>query len=395
MNRRRIALLVETSLGSGREILGGIGDYSQQVDCWQIYHEARDLHGGIPEWLEEWNGDGIIARVQTPEIVEYLKGFGLPVVDVLGILTDTGFPVVHVDDHAIAVQAGEHFIERGFTTFGYYGIAGENWSENRRDAFRKACEELGRVHVYERARGSGSGSPRAREELRQWLRELPKPTGIMVCSDQRALGLLEACREESIAVPERVAIASVDNDVTVCGLASPSLSSVRAGHRNVGFEAARLLDTLIDGNSAPEKRRLVPPRGLVVRGSSDTQAIHDRQVAEGLHYIHEHLSNSMTNTSIAKAAGISRTLFQRRFRKVMGRTIRTYLIERRVQLALSLIENTDMTLAAIADRTGFTHPEYMGSVMKAQLGMTPGQLRKGDSALDPAVSDFYGNSSDI
>ena len=395
MNRRRIALLVETSLGSGREILGGIGDYSQQVDRWQIYHEARDLHGGIPEWLEEWNGDGIIARVQTPAIVDYLKGFGLPVVDVLGILTGSGFPVVHVDDHAIAVKAGEHFIERGFTIFGYYGIAGENWSENRRDAFRATCEAFGRVYVHERARGSGSGSPRAREELRQWLRSLPKPVGIMVCSDQRALGLLEACREEGIAVPERVAIVSVDNDMTLCGLASPALSSVRAGHRSVGFEAARLLDTLIDGARAPAERTLVSSRGLVVRGSSDTQAIYDRHVAEGLHYIHEHLSSNLTNALIAKAAGISRTLFQRRFRKVMGKTIRSYVIEHRVQLALALLKKTDMTLAAIADRAGFTHAEYMGSVMKTQLGITPGRIRAGLRGGDPAVSDSYGNSSDI
>lgn len=374
--RRSVALLVETSLGSGREILRGIAEYAHQVDRWQIFHAARGLHDGIPAWMEGWRGDGIIARVQDAHTADALREFKLPVVDVLGVAEGTGMPLVHVDDRAIAAEVAEHFRDRDFENFGFYGIDGENWSERRRDGFRECCSGANSFHSYETRRGEGDGSERSRADLRAWLRDLPKPVALMVCSDQRGLAVLEACREEGISVPERVAIVSVDNDVLLCGISSPTLSSVRAGHGRVGFEAAKLLDGLMSGEQAPDDVILVPPTGVVARRSSDVVAIADAAVAEGLHHIRENLVASLTNDSIARAVGISRTAFQRRFREATGSTVREYLVGERLRRARSLILGTDMTLAEVAERAGFRHQEYMGSVFKERLGITPGSLRR-------------------
>ena len=374
-NRRGVALLVETSLGSGREILRGIADYAHQLAHWQIFHAARGLHDGIPDWMSHWQGDGIIARVQDRTIAEALKKTGIPVVDVLGVVENTGLPLVHVDDRAIAAQVAEHFIARDFKNFGFYGIADENWSVRRCEGFREHCRAADSFHAYETSRGEDDGSAHARGDLRKWLRNLPKPVALMVCSDQRGLTLLEACREEGIAVPERVAVVSVDNDVLLCGISSPRLSSVRAGHNRVGFESARLLDSLMAGAAPPKDVIHVPPVGIISRRSSEVTAITDAVVAEGLHYLHEHLASDMTNDTIARHAGISRTAFQRRFRESTGTTVREFLIKERLRRAQSLIVETDMPLADIATRTGFRHQEYMGFVFKERLGITPGSLR--------------------
>ncbi len=379
-NRLSVALLVETSLGSGREILRGICDYAHQIDRWQLFHAARGLHDGVPEWMEGWRGDGIIARVQDRQTADALLGFGRPVVDVLGVAEDCGIPLVHVDDHAIAAEVAEHFAGRDFKNFGFYGIAGENWSERRREGFRDCCHAPASFHVFETGRGEGDGSAGSRGELRKWLRSLPKPIALMVCSDQRGLAVVEACREEGIAVPERLAIVSVDNDELLCSISSPQLSSVRAGHRRVGFEAARILDSLMSGADAPVEVVQVPPTGVVARRSSDVVAITDAAVANGLHHIHENLAAALTNESVARSAGVSRTAFQRRFRDATGSTVREYLIAQRLRRAQRLIEETDMSLAAIAERSGFRHQEYMGSVFKERLGVTPGSLRKSSVA---------------
>ena len=381
-HRRSVALLVETSLGSGREILRGIAEYAHQVDRWQIFHAARGLHDGIPAWMEGWQGDGIIARIQDSSTADALRDFDVPVVDVLGVAEGTRLPLVHVDDRAIAAEIEEHFHAREFKNFGFYGISGENWSERRRDGFRECCRDATSFQTFETGRGEGDGSERSRADLRAWLRDLPKPIALMVCSDQRGLAVLEACREEGIAVPERVAIVSVDNDVLLCGISSPTLSSVRAGHRRVGFEAAKLLDGLMSGEAAPEGVVLVPPTGVVARRSSDVVAISDAAVAEGLHHIRENLAASLTNDSIARFVGISRTAFQRRFREATGSTVREYLVGERLRRAKSLIEGTDMILAEVAERAGFRHQEYMGSVFKERLGITPGSLRR---SKNPAV----------
>lgn len=130
--RPQVALLVETSLGSGRDILRGLACGVREFGPWALYHEPRSLEESVPHWLSLWKGDGIIARIQNEAIAEAVRATGLPTVDVLGVVDDAGFPIVHVDDAAIAHAAAEHLLERGFRHFGYFGIDGENWSERRR-----------------------------------------------------------------------------------------------------------------------------------------------------------------------------------------------------------------------------------------------------------------------
>jgi AraC-like DNA-binding protein len=47
-----------------------------------------------------------------------------------------------------------------------------------------------------------------------------------------------------------------------------------------------------------------------------------------------------------------------------------------------LIESTDLTLADIAEQVGFRHQEYMGTVFRQRLGITPASLRR--AALEEA-----------
>ncbi len=374
-DRKRVALIVETSLASGREILRGIARYAHEIDRWHLFHAARGLQEAVPGWLRGWDGDGVIARVHSEELVGALRDVEAPVVDVLGQVPRCGFPLVHVDDERIAFEAARHLRDRDFRSFAFFGIEGENWSERRREGFRQACGR--RTAILETPRGEAEASEKSVAQLRAWLRELPKPVGVMVASDQRGLLLLEACRSEGIAVPEQVAVVGVDNDVTLCDISSPPLTSIRAGHFRVGYEAARLLDGLMtDSVKEPKQPVFVPPTGVVIRGSSDTLAIDDPAVALGVRFLREHLSEPVTNDLVARAAGISRTLFQQRFREAMGKTVREYLTEQRLRRAKGLIENSDLTLADIAQRCGFKHQEYLGDVFRKHFGITPGRLRK-------------------
>lgn len=380
--RRRVALLVETSLGSGREILKGIARYSRQNANWQLFHGAGGLAEAVPDWLEEWEGDAVIARIQNRETRERLEKLDIPVVDVLGV-SENPFPLVHVDDVAIATLAARHFLDRDFQHFAFCGIESENWSERRGRAFREAARDCLSFHEFHSPRIRDSRTPREFQRLQAWLRDLPKPTAMMVCSDQRGLELLEACLSESISVPEEIAVVGVDNDLALCEISDPPLSSIRGGHFNVGFEAARLVEHLLNGGSAPRGPLLVPPNGLVERESSRVRAIDDPVVAHGVHYIRRNLADSLTNDAIARAVGISRTLFQQRFRAAMQKSIREFILERRVERALLLIESTDLPFAEIADRSGFRHQEYLGQVIKKATGKTPGTLRREASMKSP------------
>lgn len=376
-----MALLVETSLGSGRDILRGIAEYARQRRDWSLYHEPRSLEDSAPDWLSRWEGDGIIARIQTPELAEAVRRTGLPVVDVLGVLPEAGFPIVHVDDGAIAAAAADHLYERGFRKFGFFGIKDENWSERRRDALDSYLRDRGcGLEVYEAARDElrSIAWENLEDTFAQWIADLPKPVGVVVCSDQRGPDFLEACRRAGVAVPDEVAVVGVDNDEPLCEVCQPPLSSVWPDHRTVGMRAAELLDSLMAGRAASVEPVLIPPRSVVVRRSTEVLAVDDRNVAKALRVIREHGTEDISVDQIVRESGVSRSVLQRRFRSVLGNTIHGEILNCRLRYACHLLVESDLSMMEVAERSGFKHQEYMGAVFKARLRVTPGQYRKGN-----------------
>lgn len=377
IHRPHVALLVETSLASGRDILRGIARYVREHKPWALYHEPRSLEDSVPRWLRAWNGDGVIARIQNRSMAAAVKATGLPVVDVLGVVAEERFPLVHVDDRAIATAAAGHLRERGFRHFAYFGIEGENWSERRRDAFKAAVRSAGfDFRACELPRAAADSWEAIEDDLAAWIDALPKPVGVMVCSDQRGPLVLEACRRAGAEVPDEVAVVGVDNDVPLCEVCNPPLSSVQPGHEEVGYQSAALLARLMGGAAKPRKAILVAPQAIVTRQSSEVLAIEDRSVAAALRVIREHEGRGISVESLARQAGLSRSVFQRRFRNALRRSVHQEIIDARVRRAQSLLAETDLPLAEVAERAGFKHQEYLGAVLKARVGFSPAQFRK-------------------
>ena len=377
-SRKRVALLVYTSFEPGRETLGGIAKFAYEFDNWRLLHVPEGDPIAISEWLRDSGADGIIARVGDDAVARTLRATGLPVVDVNRSVPNTGIPQVDANDEEITALVSEHFFHRGFHHIGFYPHEkrAQGWSQRRCELLQEQCAGRATFHVFKMPINQPRGSKAARRAVRTWIRALPKPVGIMVARDDGGLMVLDACREEKLLVPEQVAVVGVDNDRPLCDLSMPPLSSVRLNHRMVGYEAARLLDKMMAGIKSPRDPLLVPPIGLVTRRSSNTHAISDSAVALGIHLIHENLSNCrLGNDDLAREAGISRSLFQRRFREETGKTIRDYLIEVRLNKAKALLENSDLSLVEISDLVGFSRQSYLGHVFKKHLGITPGSLR--------------------
>jgi LacI family transcriptional regulator len=80
-----------------------------------------------------------------------------------------------------------------------------------------------------------------------------------------AIGLLYACREAGMRVPEDLAIAGFD-DIPIVRFITPSLTSVRSDRELGTCAAQRLLDVL-GGKPAGRPRKVVLPTTLVVRDS--------------------------------------------------------------------------------------------------------------------------------
>ncbi|MGK0185375.1 MAG: LacI family transcriptional regulator [Verrucomicrobiales bacterium] len=376
--RKRVALLVYTSFEPGRETLRGIGKFAHEIDSWRLLHVPGNYNDPIPKWLHESEVDGIIARVSDVTMARALSALKLPIVDANRAVGNVNIPQVDADDERISALVAEHFFNRGFAHLAFYPHANEceGWSQRRCKFLRCLCAGRATFHVYHGRDDHQEGTKSARDDVRAWVRNLPKPIGIMLARDDGGFVVLDACREENLLVPEQVAVVGVDNDQPLCDLVTPPLSSVRLDHLEVGYQAARLLDQLMSGTKPPCDPLLVSPVEIVTRRSSDTHAISDTAVALGVHLIHENLANSkLTNDDLAHAAGMSRSLFQRRFRKETGKSIHDYLIEARLKKAKALLKNSNLGLAEISNLVGFGRQGYMGYVFKSQLGITPASYR--------------------
>ncbi len=376
--RPQVALIVETSLASGRDILSGVARYVREHGPWAIYHEPRSLEEMVPRWLKSWKGDGIVARIQNRQIAKAVAAVGLPTVDVLGVVPDCGFPLVHVDDAAIGRSGADHLLERGFRHFGFLSIGRENWSQLRAAAFAArvaaggcTCDTL---QIARRTAKSGSWE-RYEAELAQWVGNLPKPAGVMIASDQLGTAVLEACRRAGVHVPDDVGVIGVDNDEPLCLVSDPPLSSIWPNHAQVGYEAARLLDAMLRGQPPPKSPIYLSPGHIVTRLSTTTLAVEDRVVAAAARFIREHASDGINVEDVVREAAVCRSVLQRRFKDVFRRTIHDEIVTARLGRAKELLRDTDLPLALIAEKSGFRHQEYMGAVFKQRLSTTPARYR--------------------
>ena len=375
---RSVALLIETSKTYGRGLLRGISRYVHTHRPWSIFLEERGLDDPLPPWFRGWRGDGIILRSATIGVARAVRRRRVPAV-YLGELRDTGLPMLHSDDRAIARQAAEHLLERGFELFAYVGLHGVVWSDERLKHFTDRLREAGHdCDVYEfRPADAEQRAWLSREkELSQWLRSLPKPAALMACYDVMGVRVLDACREARIAVPEQLAVIGADNDPLLCTLATPPLTSVAHNLDRIGYEAAALLDRLMDGGNPPEDVSLIDPSGVVRRQSTDVLAIPDEKVAAALRYIREHACDGIDVDDVVHRVGMHRATLKRRFEKLLGRSPKAEIMRLQLDRVKQLLRETDFTLRRIADLAGFQHAEYMSVLFKRKEGKTPGEYRR-------------------
>ena len=410
MSRRSVALLIETSNGHGRGLLDGVVAYVKELADWSVFLTEQERGAVPPNWLKNWRGDGIIARIETDDIADQLRGLHVPIVDLSATRHVKGIPWTSTDDSAIAALGVQHFMDRGFHNLAYCGDPGFAWSNLRRDRYREltlAAErkffEYQSTHRYDPL----FDWEQEKTRLGHWLTTLPRPVAIMACYDFQAQQVLDACRQSRIAVPESVAVLGVDDDRLICELAEPSLSSIIQDTHATGYEAARLLDEMMDAqikashsqhpsnnhpsspssnhprgktlskkNTTTDPPLLTKPLGIMVRESTDTLAIDDHQISEALQYIRRHAHANIRVADVLKTLSLSRRSLEHRFKKLVGRTPHEEIQRVRLNSVKRLLSETELSIAAIAERSGYEHGEYMTAVFRRVTGLTPTEYRR-------------------
>ncbi len=373
-----VALLIETSRSYGRGVLRGVRDYLAEHRPWSVYLEPRALDSAGPPWLRGWKGDGVLTRTATKSTAALVRAARVPTVELRSARLMPGVPWVGVDNRALGRLVAAHLLDRGFRQLAVYALDGEPFFAERCDDFAAAARDAGRPCAVYRAGAWGERPAdweRHQAALARWVQGLPKPAGVMACTDQLGFWLLDACRRAGVTVPDEVAVVGVEDEESLCAMAGPPLSSVRLPTERVGYEAAAILDRLMAGKKPPRGPVLFPPVQVVVRQSSDAVAVPDEAVAAAVRFIRDRACDGATVDDLLAAVPLSRSGLERGFRKALGRSPHAEI--RRVRLArvCQLLADTDLPLATIAARSGFASVPYLCAAFKAARGATPTEFR--------------------
>lgn len=201
-----------------------------------------------------------------------LQRLNLPlvVVDPAGV-PDLELPTVGATNWTGAVTATEHLLQHNHRRIGFVAGRPGLWcSRARLDGYRAGLDAAGIpfdaalviAGDFDYASGFAAGA--------ELLARPDRPSAIFAASDQMALGVYEAARQQGLRIPDDLSVIGFD-DLPEAGWASPPLTTVRQPLSEMGSLAARTLVRLIRGE-AVESPRIELSTRLVQRAS--VRALH-------------------------------------------------------------------------------------------------------------------------
>ncbi len=100
-----------------------------------------------------------------------------------------------------------------------------------------------------------------------------------------------------------------------------------------------------------------------------------KSISPGIRLLEENPFASYSVDELAAACNISSGCFRRLFKEYSGKSPVEYRNDLKIEMAKSLLENSNATLEVMAESLGFESSAYFCRVFKKKTGMTPGDWR--------------------
>jgi LacI family transcriptional regulator len=264
------------------EILRGICDKIEKRNYYLVmcYPQANNY----VNIYKQKRVDGFILMdpcLEHNQLVEYMLQEKVPFVSTAEIEEFPQVASVSADNYAGARCATEHLIEAGHKNIAF--ICKETYvsSKRRLEGYHDAHEAAG-LHLragYVKLCEMATEEDGYRMACQLFECSEP-PTAVFAACDILALGVLKACRERSIRVPQDVSVVGFD-DLVILDYIHPPLTTVHQPAFEMGSMAAEKIVEYIEKGERPESEQL--PIKLIKRGSSGearTDGVRSAQPAE-------------------------------------------------------------------------------------------------------------------
>jgi AraC-like DNA-binding protein len=366
--------------------LAGITRYAREKG-WLL----QSISPGQEDMLKPGEVDGVICQLHGgfPKYTRRVNALRVPKVELYHCNPCARLPHVEPDFVEAGRMVANHFLENNFRHILFLGGLWETTEENTyyRGMAGALAKRAPDVTLQLACWGGPDDDPawlpglhnfadlpsaESRRRLSALVRELPKPFAAFSSSIGHAVDLHDAAVELGLSIPGELAIVTWMPHQSMSEFTDIPLSSMHIDYDPQAYEAAAVLDRMMEGETFGDVEIRVNCAHLEIRESSDMRAGSDPVVAQALSTIARHLSDpDLSVKRIVDELGHSRTILYERFHEHLGMSVAAYVKQERLNAAKKLLVETSKPINVIARECGYSSSWILSRTLKRDAGMTP------------------------
>lgn len=233
-----------------------------------VFCDSGQKPGTSYNFLSERRVDGAIIispNIKDQQVLDLTKN-GLPLVVLDRKITEKNLCSVVIDNRKGANEAVNHLVSLGNRKIAF--ISGPENSFDNQERLKGYIDTLksNSIEFEDRYILKGDFTEESGYEVvKKYISENKDiPTAFFSSNDEMAVGAIKALQENSIRVPEDVAIVGFD-DIVISSYINPKLTTVRRPMYELGSFSAHMLVTMLSGKSMNSS--LVLSTELIIRES--------------------------------------------------------------------------------------------------------------------------------
>ncbi len=135
------------------------------------------------------------------------------------------------------------------------------------------------------------------------------------------------------------------------------------------FSAFLHRDAQFDIETVAALLRLLSAVGRSVQGSCERNG--EFRLERSLRYIHDHVTERITLTTLARLENLSQSRYRTLFCETMKQSPLAYVLSLRMDMACRLLKNSAMSVQEIAHAVGYDDPHYFSRIFHQKAGVSP------------------------
>ena len=210
-------------------------------------------------FLRNWNIDGMFfTGLFEDEFFDTLSTVDVPVVLIDSYINHPNMQNVGLEDFKGGYLATKYLIENGHRNIAFASpqIRNHGVVEERLRGYRQALEEF-HIPFQDRFLFQGEFDVQSDMRLSRQIAAHKEITAVFATADILAAGIIAGLHESGLDVPNDISVVGFD-DVTLCQLISPTLTTIHQDAAEKGKAAVEFMMNRLKNNPVEENQKILP-----------------------------------------------------------------------------------------------------------------------------------------